>query len=645
MPQNRNIEQVKINKLLTGVNESVITKLFNQENFTRVIEGEIIYQNGQESRYLYLLIGGQVKIKYSATNYISTKVSTDFFGEKEIIESTRRKSSAVAYKTSLLYKIDKKLFKEMVQKIQTVYENVQNFGELVLPQSNNETKRTFNIETNFKPRSFKATKEFQPSLPNDKKSTAATEQLNDDKSDDAIRAPVDLVIGDDTRDIQFSDDAYIGNNIDHKINFENKPAKKNPAEENPPITKAEDKPEEPGPASKSSEDILFDRETLRKIFGCIEKINSGISRIQTIYAIKNALKDFTVSEAAEILLIDEDASEMKKFVKTTNELSETKFGFPEGLTGTCALQKKILNFERPTEDSRFESEIDQPGHVNLKRILFFPILNSAGETIAVIQLARENKKFTEKDIAYLNLMTKPVENALIKAATFEDLLLNEKLTVSRKLSKILLGDIDSAVNIISSYAEALSNSNLSEELDEIIRMLQKQANSVDDLSSALFSIAQKEFDLNTNQIHFNEFVDDILEVLTEYCESKSVKLYKRIGDGAVVNLDRTKFYTGIYHIIKRACEESSANGRIYFSTELAENSIHLIIKDEGKAEPKQQDYDLLKLAYEADNPDEKNISIAIAKRIFEAHSCALYIETVNGEGTEYKITVPVSNNE
>ncbi|MEJ2196867.1 MAG: cyclic nucleotide-binding domain-containing protein, partial [Ignavibacteriaceae bacterium] len=92
-----------MNKLFTDMDDSVITSIYKPENFKEVNEGTIIYRAGDRSNELFLLLRGDVKIKFPSHNYISRKLFNDFFGEKELYDHTRRNSSAVANSKCLLY--------------------------------------------------------------------------------------------------------------------------------------------------------------------------------------------------------------------------------------------------------------------------------------------------------------------------------------------------------------------------------------------------------------------------------------------------------------------------------------------------------------------------------------------------------------
>ena len=157
MQQNRSIKEITVNKLFAGVSESLILSFLKQDSFNSLKEGKIIYQAGDESKYLYLLLRGDVKIKYPGVNYVSNKNFNDFFGEKEIVDETRRISSAVANSNCLIYKIGKKLFRKLIAKNTTLNSNLENYGEIHLPEISSEVKPTFNFNGASKPISFSAT--------------------------------------------------------------------------------------------------------------------------------------------------------------------------------------------------------------------------------------------------------------------------------------------------------------------------------------------------------------------------------------------------------------------------------------------------------------------------------------------------------
>src|SRR3970040_807848 len=106
MSYDKNPKTVFGNRIFQNVYPQDIKINVNSKNFIEVSEGEIIYQLGDNSDSLYLLLKGQVKIKVydgvGGTSLIK-KFADDFCGENELLEKTPRKSTAIAVEKSLVY--------------------------------------------------------------------------------------------------------------------------------------------------------------------------------------------------------------------------------------------------------------------------------------------------------------------------------------------------------------------------------------------------------------------------------------------------------------------------------------------------------------------------------------------------------------
>ncbi len=663
MQQNRNIKEITVNKLLTGVSEALILSFFNQENFTRLKEGEIIYQAGDESKYLYLLLRGDVKIKYPRANYVSNKNFNDFFGEKEIVDETRRISSAVANSNCLIYKIEKKLFRKLIARNPTLNSNLENYGEINLPTTISQVKPTFNFNGASKPISFRTSNK---AISNERKDNIEAEnaaELTPEPPDSGIKeepvgtlseiqeeAPVEKIEFTPkpgvTEPQEIDDSEIDSDNIDFEIDAGDADLKIDRDDavlniENLPEQDIEDEEDEVIVEEEKDNDLM-DREQLRKVFGCIDGIYSGMKLIDTVKAIKKSIAELTQSESAELLLVDERISEIRKLIEKDDSYSVENFVLPEGLAGNCALQKKIINYDRPTDDSRFVAKIDQPGSARLKSILYFPIINEGGDTIVVLVLGRESKKYTEDEITYITMVSKQIERAIVRATEIEELLKQDKLSLSTRLEKFILNDIKSSLKIINNYAELLSQKNLPEDVDEVIRMLQKQAHSIEDLASSIINCSKNCSEAETNKIHFNELFDDLLELLSEYCEMREVKLFKRIGDGTVVNIDRSKYYTAVFQVIKNACDVSQEGGVVYLSTELTDRWMILNIRDEGPGIPEEIQDNIFEPFFTEGNEAGEGLGLLLAKNIMDAHEGKISFES-SAEGTTFILSLPVEN--
>jgi hypothetical protein len=128
MSFDKNLKSIQSNRLFQDVSPKDIKISVNSKNFLEMNEGEVIYQNGDNSDSFYLLLKGQIKIKiYGIVGAppLVKKFDNDFFGEYELLENTPRKSAAMAVEKSLIYRINRKELRELV-KNKTILANLFN---------------------------------------------------------------------------------------------------------------------------------------------------------------------------------------------------------------------------------------------------------------------------------------------------------------------------------------------------------------------------------------------------------------------------------------------------------------------------------------------------------------------------------------
>lgn len=651
--------EIKSNRLFTGVKESALASFFDQKEIREAREGEILYKTRDVSNSIYLIIKGEVKVKFPSHSYVVTKIQNDFFGEKELIEETKRISSAMAFSKLIYYKIDKDLLNKIIKKNSVIEENLNNFGEFKLPESSSDTDRKFNITDRDKPVSFRI-------FSNGNKEG---EERKDEKAPPPVLTQQHLP---DLESIEMSLEEEEINAPEENLELEQALEKLQeinaqvpeenielPSEEiEPPITPVREyieSPEESKPYEQRSANLKIrekvhpevietgiNREIVRRIFFALNRIYSSLNINELVKNTKRAIRDLTNSESADLVFIDEKLLTMSRFVSQDGKTKIEYYQLSDGLTGICAIQKKTINYDRPTEDSHFNPKIDQPGPSRMKRILYFPIINDSGETVAVLQSARDNTKFTEDEIWYLTMITKQMETAISRTKTLEQSLKDEKLNSGKKLSEIITKEIHIPIEIIESYTKILSSKKLPPDTDDLIRMIQKQAASVIDITDSILKVLVDEIVLANNKIHFNEFIDDVLELLSEYCETMEVKLFKKIGDGAVVEIDRSKLYTAILQFIKASVADSRKGDRIYFSTELVGDSISISIQNEGKGFIAFPEGEILDYFYYKEKIKEDEVHLLLAKKIINAHSGQVDVESIKGVGSTFKITLPVA---
>ena len=129
------LKLVQPNSLFSYVSESYLKSFIKPKNFFTAKEGTLVYSFNDEAKDIYLVIEGEVKIKFCDNRSIIYKCFPDFFGEKEILEKTNRVSFAIANKDCKLYRIEAEELNILSKDNDVVLNKIFNTHSKELPES------------------------------------------------------------------------------------------------------------------------------------------------------------------------------------------------------------------------------------------------------------------------------------------------------------------------------------------------------------------------------------------------------------------------------------------------------------------------------------------------------------------------------
>lgn len=86
----------------------------NQDEIIRVTAGDIIFEEGETGRIMYVILDGEVEIRRRGVPFDVNKAG-DVVGEMALIDSSPRSATAVAKTDCRLASVDEKQFLYMVQ--------------------------------------------------------------------------------------------------------------------------------------------------------------------------------------------------------------------------------------------------------------------------------------------------------------------------------------------------------------------------------------------------------------------------------------------------------------------------------------------------------------------------------------------------
>ena len=94
------------------------------------------------------------------------------------------------------------------------------------------------------------------------------------------------------------------------------------------------------------------------------------------------------------------------------------------------------------------------------------------------------------------MISKQLETAISRTKIIKQMLNAERINSGKKLKETIEKEIRISNEIVESYIKILHSKNLSEEVDDLIRMIDKQSSSVIDLTDSIFKILVNEIVLD-----------------------------------------------------------------------------------------------------------------------------------------------------
>jgi CRP-like cAMP-binding protein len=121
------LKLVKSNSLFKNLPDTFLKSFIKPKKFFLAKEGTLLYSFDDTTDAIYLIVKGDIKIKFVDNRNIEYRYLLDFFGEKEVLEKTNRISFAIANKDCILYKIEAVELQYLMNNESQIKSNIMNF--------------------------------------------------------------------------------------------------------------------------------------------------------------------------------------------------------------------------------------------------------------------------------------------------------------------------------------------------------------------------------------------------------------------------------------------------------------------------------------------------------------------------------------
>jgi signal transduction histidine kinase len=210
------------------------------------------------------------------------------------------------------------------------------------------------------------------------------------------------------------------------------------------------------------------------------------------------------------------------------------------------------------------------------------------------------------------------------------------------MANFLIQDIKKPVLVSKRYAEHLLTKQLTADVAQVIEMLLEQLTQVADIVQTTSSYSEGKTILRTLSVSLNNTLADYKSRVDAYVENRKTQIKNELDKDVTVKLDVKEFFQTYMHIIKNACDAMPDGGAIVVSTKRTDKNVKIFIKDNGLGIAEALKDKIFEPFMSYGKKEGTGLGLSITRKLVEAHSGKIEVESSVGQGATFIITLPVA---
>lgn len=354
----------------------------------------------------------------------------------------------------------------------------------------------------------------------------------------------------------------------------------------------------------------------------------------------DSLQDYSIITLDKDLIINSWSSGSKQiFGYETDEVIGKHFDiiFTEEDKKTGTPKKEIATALKEGRAVDNRMHVCKDGTTFYAYGLVFPFTGIKGELLGYVKILRD---LTER---------KKSEDAIKKHVRDLEELVTHKESILAILSHDLrspLAGIISVADHLRINHDKLKPAEIKEFLEELYKAATNELTMLDYLVEwARIKYASQVF--TPAQVELIKYVDKVFELLNETASVNSINLHHEIEENESVFADEKMLLSVLQNIVSNAIKHTKPGGKITITAKKKEDKIIVQIKDTGIGMSKEIQEKLFSpqigtLSKARKENKGAGIGLLLVKSFLERHGGEIWVESVEGEGSSFYFTLPVS---
>jgi signal transduction histidine kinase len=391
-------------------------------------------------------------------------------------------------------------------------------------------------------------------------------------------------------------------------------------------------------------DLLTSYERLLEIS---QQLNSTLDLAALLRKIISAAEELTDTEGSSIMLYDPQTGDLRFEVTSNlnpNETDAIIVPMEGSIAGWIFTHGEPRWIEDVSQEPSYYHGVEETVEVKTRNLIGVP-MRTHNKVIGVLEALnkRQNQRFTEQDIKVLTILASQAAIAIENARLFQQ---------SDFIAE-MVHELRTPLTALKASTTLLLRPNVTEERrQDIITTMQGETDRLIRMTSDFLDLSRLESGrtrLDTTAFDVHKLIAESAEVVQQQAHDKGIQI-KLPQEVLMVFADRGKIKQVLLNLFTNAIKYNRENGSITVETSRVPKQdktfVQIAVRDTGYGISKESQKNMFQKFYRvaetANFSQGTGLGLAIAKHIIEAHDGSIWLESEQGVGSTFYITLPTS---
>lgn len=399
-------------------------------------------------------------------------------------------------------------------------------------------------------------------------------------------------------------------------------------------------------------------DTQDRLVDALYRIVRTIQNVEDLQVLLRAImeesKGLLHCEASSLFLFDPEKNDLyfEVVVGGAEGVREIRVPIGEGIVGAAAKENRTVIVQDTSADSRHFKKVDSKSGFVTRNLVATPMVRD-GKLIGVLEVLNkhDNQHYDELDAKVLEIMAEHAAAAIEKARLIQASIQAQRLAAMGTASASLAHYIKNILTQWKGSASLIDMGLQTQNMDLLSQswpIMKRATDKISKLVQDMLAVS-RERTPERSDVSLNEMIGQIVEDSRARAEKAGVKLETALDASLpIMQLDASRMHDSILNLVGNAIEaleeHSIEDGVVRVESALSEDarSALLTVVDNGPGMPPEIQAKIFEPFFSTKGSRGTGLGLAVVRKTIEEHGGKLALESKVGEGTTFRIRLPLA---